>query len=227
MRLSRWAVASALFSVPTMWWADRPSVFPVEGQSFEDQQRAESEWISDRYSAIRDLVLPSGDIQTGEFPLDTEWIVTFRVSPVPGFSEFRASLRKRFDRTIVLSYSEPIGGPIAEQLRSMRARLPTATPSELAGMIALRKAEFNATDIPELIDLVRKLENLKMPAIPSNDLYVDAPTYEFWLQSTYGAEAKFLLIGPGPSANKQPHPLLEWAEHVRALISAHVTRLGI
>ena len=75
--------------------------------------------------------------------------------------------------------------------------------------------QFEQSQLSQLAD---DFETINMSPVLPDELGVDETGYELWSQSLWGNRMHVMLSGPGPSAKRQPHPLLQWAESVRNTI---------
>ncbi|HSB12232.1 MAG TPA: hypothetical protein VLM38_22285 [Blastocatellia bacterium] len=87
-------------------------------------------------------------------------------------------------------------------------------------MVAIQHRTLTETQQPELARLAKEFEMIKISPVLPDELRVDETSYEIWSQSLWGNRIEIRLGGPGSEVEKQPHPILEWAESFR-----HITKL--
>lgn len=189
----------------------------------EQAKRADS-WARENYATALSIILPSGEIALTQFPKNVKWIVTVRILPAFEKPEYRFSMRKFYNGSVELSVLKPEGSSILSQLRALKTKYPDDSLQKICGFVSLDQMKITQSEKPRLGQLANKFEAISMSPVLPDELRVDDTGYEFWSQSLWGNRMSLTLSGPGPSAKRQPHPLLEWVESVRSAIEVPARR---
>jgi hypothetical protein len=170
-------------------------------------------------SRALETILP---IRADHIPQDGKWIATVRVSPPYEGKEFQLSLVRRYDGTVEARLKRPKGVSIRVQLRALNKEHPEASLDKLRKLIALEEWTITQGDLPQLSELARAFEAIRMSPVLPDEFAMDETGYHLGSQSQWGQWMELQLGGPGPGAPKQPHPLLEWAESFRSAVFDHL-----
>jgi hypothetical protein len=192
------------------------------GNGVEGADAAE-DWVKQNYETVLNRLLPPGSPYEGGFPRDVRWSVTVRILPSLGPPESRLSLTKRYDGTVAASIIAPSHASITEQMKNLRKEHPDIGIDEALKEISLSTAFVSSNEDSRLIAIAHDYESLRFaPALPDY-LFNDATKYEFWSESLWGAQMQVTLFGAPFGRERQPHPLLTWAEKLRHVLESHIS----
>jgi hypothetical protein len=147
------------------------------------------------------------------------WTVCVLVTP--GYQkepEYLLLLVKRYDGTAYARITRPRGPSIFTQLLKLKTEHLSASPAELARLIAVETRDGDQQTFPALLSLSDKFEKIRLSPVLSDVLMMDATTYFVHARSSSGEQIDLVLYSPGPSAPHQPCPLLEWVEEARRVL---------
>jgi hypothetical protein len=175
-------------------------------------------WVIINYPRIINTILPSGSSEVDNFPKNVQWLITVRIlPPFPDESEFKFSIRKRYDGAEALVIV-PDKNSIRAQAGELRKRYPSASVEELSRLVAIRRWTVTDKDCPELQALLREYEQMNISPVVADDLSMDRVTYEFWSQGAWGNSMELVLGGPSSNNSPTKFPLVRWAEKVRRVL---------
>ncbi len=202
-----------------MVWAvdSRASAQVTATQSKQDQAEV---WVRENYHAILDLISQDKGCAEPKGLKSMRWTVCVRVTP--GYQtelEYLLSFVKGHDGTTYAQIARPQGSSIYAQLLKLKANRRYASPAELAKLVAVETREGDQQTFPALLSLSDEFERIRLSPVLSDELMLDPTTYFVRAESSWGERMELVLYGPGPSAPHQPHPLLEWVEGLRRLLS--------
>jgi hypothetical protein len=192
------------------------SAIPSQGDTVD-------EWVHDNYGVVVRSVLPER-LKIAPFPVDTKWIAVILVKHPFASAEYWVSVRKKYDGTSKATIMIPHHESLATQMKALKQKNPAATADMIGNMLSVDKFEFSDTDIPELRDTIKEFERIRIAPVMPDLLGTDLFEYDLWTESQYGQEMSVQLVGFGPGAKKQPHPLVEWTERLRAVGELYLKR---
>jgi hypothetical protein len=109
-------------------------------------------------------------------------------------------------------------------MEELKKKNPTITRDSIIKMLRVENYELNDTDILELRNIATSFEQLTFSPVMPDMLGSDLFEYHVWTESQYGQQMSAQLVGFGPTAKKQPHPLVEWAERLRVTVEPFLKR---
>jgi hypothetical protein len=189
-------------------------------QTVKSLDRSTDRWVEHNYKAVLKTLLPGGATASGRYPKNVKWMVTVRILPPYEIPEYYFSLHRTYDNKIEAVVTMAKRASIFSQLRALRNRHPDATLQKIADLVSIERRAITQLDCPQLSQLVNQFEAISISPVLPDDLYVDETGYEIWSQSLYGNKMEMILSGPGPKAEKQSHPLLQWAEAARRVLDS-------
>jgi hypothetical protein len=195
---------------------------PANGQSTKE---TDSEpWAIEHYDEILRRLLPDlpKEVHNGNIPQEFQWILVARVVDPDRPGEFWFSLRRSYSHEITATIRTPDGKSIFAQIEELRQEEPTASPEAIAQKVRIREYNFTARSVPELQNLAREFESLRTHAQMPDTTMSHPVKYYFWTMSLWGQTLQAQLIGPGPQATRQPHPLVEFVEDFRRVMGKHL-----
>ena len=187
------------------------------------QGDAVDEWVHDNYGIVLRNVLPER-LNLAPFPPDTKWIAVVLVKHPFASPEYWVSVRKKYDGTCKATIMIPHHESLANQMEELKRKNPAATADTIGKMLSVDKYEFSDSEIPELKDTIREFERIRIAPVMPDLLGTDLFEYDLWTESQYGQEMSAQLVGFGPGAQKQPNPLVEWTERLRAVGELYLKR---
>jgi hypothetical protein len=191
--------------------------------SIPSQGDTVDEWVRDNYGVIVRSVLPER-LKIAPFPVDTKWIAVVLVKHPFASSEYWVSVRRKYDGTSKATIMIPHQESLATQMKALKRKNPAASADMIGNMLSVDKYEFSDSDVPELRDTIREFERIRIAPVMPDVLGTDLFEYHLWTESQYGQEMSAQLVGFGPGAKKQPHPLVEWAERLREVGDRYLQR---
>lgn len=192
------------------------SAIPSQGDTVD-------EWVHDNYGVVVRSVLPER-LKIAPFPVDTKWIAVILVKHPFASSEYWVSVRRKYDGSSKATIMIPHQGSLATQMKALKRKNPAATAEIIGNMVSVDKYEFSDSDVPELRDALSEFERIRIAPVMPDLLGMDLFEYHLWTESQYGQEMSVQLVGFGPGAKKQPHPLVEWTERLRSVGELYLKR---
>lgn len=187
---------------------------PLPDQAQGSQETTDA-WMHDNYHTVVALALQNS-CEAALGSRDAQWVTCVRIMPGhPEESEYTLSLEQHYDGTIMASVTRPKGQSVYTQLYELREKHPAAPSGELAKSVIVETRTVNQQKFPGLRLLASDFQQIRISPAPDTGLMMDATEYGFRSRSSSGNHMELVLRGPGPSARRQPEPLLEWAESFR------------
>lgn len=166
-----------------------------------------------QYTEILDAVFPIAS--------DGDPYLVLRFMPT-GQTEFQIVVNVRAEGSYeVLKYSLPRDAePIGIQMMRLRTAHPNDSSTELAKYIKTEQKtiSLNSTTISKLLG---ELKLLKIPAEVSQDIVVDATSYEFWYVARPACNVLHIAFSDADLGHDaKAHPLVRWMNRVRRAVDA-------
>jgi len=193
-------------------WTFLPQAVPIQ----EDAEL----WASQNYVKVLEAVLPSVDIESDKFPENIRWSAGVRIVPSRESSEFKFTLHRFYDGRVTAFISEPKNAPIKTQLRELKRDSPSDTVERIIERVVIQHWTLTNEKCPQLKQLVKRFDSLRISPVLNDELMLDAVSYVVWSQAQWGDQVQLRLRGPGPSAQRQPYPLIQWVEDFRSTSKA-------
>ena len=211
---------AGLLGVVCVWnMPAQPLFSPQLSTESGESQDATDGWVRDNYGAVLNVVLHDRCSARHE-ATDPHWIVCVRINP--GYEtdlEYTLSVERRYDGTAFASITRAKSQSIYTQLYKLRKKRPTASASDLAKSIVVETQAGDQQRFPALQQFADEFEEIRFSPVLPDELMMDATEYVF-LSKSSGNQMELVLGGPGSSAPRQPHPLLQWAESLRQMLAS-------
>ena len=185
------------------------------------QTQSSSNWIQEHYDIVRQRVLPER-LELVPFPRSIQWVVVVSVHNTLATTEYWFSLASKYDGSIEMHVKTPRGGSLARQMRDLKEKVPRASLEALSDMLQFDERTITDAQMPELKRFAKTLESTYISPVMPDLLMSDPYGYHFWSASQHGQELGATLIGPGPDAPKQTHPLLTWMEELHKVTNDYI-----
>lgn len=177
-----------------------------------------NQWAESNYTAVLDSLLPNRAVESSRLAKNTKWLLSGRILPPHEGHEFGFSLQRDYGGQVELSVIRPKGASLISQLRALKKEFPDASLDRISGLVLLDHRKMTLSNHPQLRRLADQFEEIRMSPLSPDELHMDGTGYQFWIETHWGSRTSVLLSGPGSQASKQQHPLLAWAEALRALV---------
>jgi hypothetical protein len=217
--------ASAVLFLTTSLLVPFSSKTPAAQQTSSGQisrDERDKEWMREHYRSLRERLLPDR-LQFESFPERARWVTVVVARDSFETSEYWFSLSMKYDGAVELTVKEPSHGSIVLQMQELRKERPSDSFETLANAVQIDERTISDKQMLGLRQLATEFESIRMSPVMPDSLMSDPYVYHFWSESLYGQEISLELIGSGPGA-KQPHPLVQWAEHVRSAFKHFVAK---
>ncbi len=200
------------------------AIFGVRGgRPSRPRTEVVDDWVKENYGAILHNVFPER-LDLLPFPRRVKWVSVVRIEEPFLLSEYWVSVSKEYDGAVRASIKMAHGGSLARQIKELREAHPDATQETISKMVQVDNYEITDKEVPKLKNLANSLERMRISSIMPDSMGSDLFGYHYWTESQYGQQMSAQLVGFGRDAKKQPHPLVEWAEQVRALTTSYIAR---
>jgi len=195
-------------------------VWPCAADKSQEAANTSDAWTRENHPKAVELVFrESCTIPRGSKP-NLRWVVCVLTVPSDESDlECGLSMERYSDGEVLASVVEPRAESVYRQLRKLHKERPALSVVELAKFVALTKRVDSGKHSPALQRLADELEKTRFSPVLPDQLMMDATKYEFRSRSIYGNTTSVVLYGPGPSLPKQPHPLLQWIESFKQLLT--------
>jgi hypothetical protein len=194
---------------------------PPVGTMNASQGNDRGKRASECYASVHQMLFPDR-LQLNPFPPNVKWIVVVTVRPAYAGSETWFSLASKYNGDIELDIKTPHRASLTRQLIDLTGKLPETTCDELARMVQIDEYKIRDKDTPALRRSAESFQAIRMSPVMPDQLIMDSYNYHFWSESQWEQEMSVNLVGPGPEAPKQPHPLVEWVEEMRSVANKYV-----
>jgi len=188
----------------------------------EDPEDSADAFLRRHYSDVVAVALPAGFVADGRFPEDVKWMVTVRVLPANPDEERECvvTLRKHYDQKVSVHSICALPTSVALQIRKLLRKQPDDDWQSLAKSMQVEQWDGSETAQAQLRQLAVEFEAIRLDAVLPDELILHGTAYEIWCQSLWGNRMKLELLGPGPEATEQPHPLITWFEKLRTFVES-------
>lgn len=196
---------------------------PAASAPLEAGEDTPEAWARENYGAVLELLFKKGCPPANE-SRSTRWELCVEI--LPGFQtelEYTLSLQKSWDGKVFAVVVRPQNQSIYTQLCKLRSEHSDAPADRLAELVALDVRKSDLKKLPELRRLADEFERIRIAPSLSEGLMMDPTKYEVHTTSSSGEHMELVLLGPGPSAPKQPSPILRWIESLRQTLTASMT----
>ena len=205
----------ALACIPSVPVLAAPSS-PQASVPQETQDTTEG-WARDNYDLALDLVFQDRCTASK----DVRWVACVRMVPgYPSEIEYTLSVEKSYSGTILARVTRPRTQSIYTQLCKLKKDHPAASVGDLAKLIEVESQTGDQQKFPALVRLADEFEKLRLSPILPDEIMMDATKYVFRSKSFSGDQMELVLRGPGPSAPRQPQPVIQWAESAREMLAS-------
>jgi hypothetical protein len=192
---------------------------PVQTQQVRNTPE---DWVRENYEVVLDRVFPER-LELSPFPQHVKWILVVLASnSLTPTSEYWFSFENGYDGSVRVTVRIPRESSLSRQMQELKEKMPQASNEEVVEKLQVSEYQITEKQLPELKQLAKKFEGVRMSPVVPDTLIADPYAYHFWTESLWGQEMSVYLIGIGPTGKRQPHPLVAWAEQVRTATENYI-----
>ena len=168
-------------------------------------------------SELAKILMPIESYGFVDFPDTLHWEIKVRIEDSSA-DPLMIILRKYYSGDVNVTTIQVLGKPLQDQVSDIMSANPMANITKVANRIKLRHTKIDDKKYPALLKLAEEYESLSIKAILPDVLRMHGTEYNILSESLYGNNIQILYNGPGPDANVQEVPVIDWVERLRRLV---------